>query len=210
MAMRVVCGGVLALLATGVPIEAATFDVPVVGQRFAVKDPTAGIDPSRRSLIVTAGLNNVLQVEQVQSSLPGATITFFVDGATPASQTFSMPGGTDPVTHESFWQYRNAGGSGWKWTYKDLAGTNGPVRTLKYAVGVTGAVSTFFFKAQIVGKHGAIDLVPPDPATGGCALLTVSVFGDTFNVHMRFAPGIVRKNDSRAFITTGGAGGFCP
>src|SRR5258705_10108776 len=103
----------------------------------------------------------------------GATGTISADGGPPPSETYAWPAGASPSTLRPFWSGDPAKG----FKYKDPKGENGPVKSaqLKLKGGV------FQIKITVDGKLGPVAVVPPNPGTGGCVLLTI-VGGDSYSV----------------------------
>src|SRR5262249_38503667 len=75
------------------------------------------------------------------------------------------------------------GTSGFK--YKDPGGDQGPVKSL--IIKLSGS-SSFSIKAKLNGKHGTINVVPPNLGTGGCMALKLGQSagaGDRYSVDFR-------------------------
>jgi hypothetical protein len=134
-----------------------TLQQVILGKTLLVKDPKPD-DPSKRKVVVVAtelGSDDTLDAAAVVAG--GASVTVSADGGTPSSQTFSMPPPWTPV-----------GSTGAK--YVDKAGANGPV---KLALLNRTNGGKFKLKVAILGKLGAVQVVPPDPGTGASVLVQV-------------------------------------
>ena len=118
----------------------------------------------------------------------GATATITVDGASPGVETYALPAGTSAATLRSFWTGDPVNG----FKYKDTAGENGPVKRAQ--IKLKGGV--FQLKIGIDGRLGPVAVVPPNPGSGGCALLVIPG-GDSYSV--QFTTGQV-KNDGTALF----------
>src|SRR5262249_39275250 len=76
--------------------------------------------------------------------------------------------------------------------YSDSKGANGPVKSalIKVKNGV------FQIKVAIDAKLGAVDVVPPDPGSDACVLLTIGG-GDSYSI--QFASGKVTNKGAELF-----------
>ncbi len=173
----------LALTLSGSAPSSANHQM-VLGKLFLVKDPTSGIDPLRRRIVVVGkelapGDGDTI-VGDPTAGLGGGAFVEIVANNGPANQSeiYSMPA------------------SGWKriptdvskplvgYGYADRApGTHGPVRRAVIKKTPTGR---FVVKLILVGANGPgpqphINIVPPDPGTDGGATLTINN-GDSYCV----------------------------
>jgi photosystem II stability/assembly factor-like uncharacterized protein len=129
----------------------------LLGKLLDVRNPSA-VDPSRRSVVVQAketASNDVLDPAMLVAN--GASVTVAVDGATPSKQTFAMPA-----------PWTRLGTTGARYT--DKHGLHGPVRLAQVAKSASG---TFTMRVEIVGKNGLGAVRPPNPGSGGSALLRI-------------------------------------
>jgi hypothetical protein len=164
-------------------------DQTILGKSLTVKNPAT---PDRRKVSVLAkeiGSPNAI-VGNPTTSGGGATLTISVNGASPSSQTFVLPQGLN-VQGKPFW--KTVGVNGYK--YKDSKGEQTAVKTVLIKKAPSG---TFSIKAVVAGKlDGSTVIVPPNPGTDGCAVLTI-VAGDAY--HMRYGnDGLVKNSGSRLF-----------
>src|SRR5262245_8148540 len=102
---------ILTLAAAGAPAA----DRTIRGRQLQLKDPRPA-DPTKRKIVGQA--KETLSPETIvgDPTVDGATLTVFVDGASPASQPFTLPA--------TGWR---AVATGFK--YRDSTGLNGPVRS---------------------------------------------------------------------------------
>ena len=146
---------VLALAMTA-PRAASAADQTILGNQLVVKNPST---PDGRKVVVKAMEAGSPDTIVGNPTAPGATLSITVNGATPSAQTFSLPGGTSPVTGKPFWHGDAVRG----FTYEDSKGENGSVKVVQLKKSSGGV---FQIKAVAVGKLGAIAVVPPNPGTG--------------------------------------------
>jgi predicted esterase len=145
-------------------------DQTVLGSQLVIKDPSTG---AKRKILVKAketASDDTLVGDPVTS---GATVTITADGGTPTSETYGLPTGASPSTLRPFWSGDAVKG----FKYKDAKGENGPVKSAQMKL--KGGV--FQIKITVDGKLGPVAVVPPNPGTGGCVLLTI-VGGDSYSV----------------------------
>jgi hypothetical protein len=110
----------------------------------------------------------------------GAVLGVKLDGT---NQCFVLPPG-------GFWTARPRGG----WTYRDRQGVNGPVQQAMVQFSSRGTLAS---RATILGKHGAVNLVPPG-SVGGVRLALVGGAGYCAST----ANGRVRSNTTKRFRVT--------
>lgn len=174
---------VAALRFAGV-VDAA--DQTVLGNTFVVKNPSTA---DKRKITVTAkeiGSDDTLQGDPVTS---GATLTVTANGAMPSSATYALPAGSSLLTGKAFW----SGDASRGFKYKDAKGENGPVTGVQLKRTGSGV---FLIKTKIDGKRGMVAVVPPNPGTDGCVLLTLAG-GDSYSV--QFASGKVTNQGAVLF-----------
>jgi len=171
---------------------AVAADQLIQGRLLIVKDPTGGVDPNRRNVLVVAlerGTSGQITGNPTADVGGGAVLKIFANGANPTSQTFDLPQGTSS-TGRPFWS--SIGSSGFK--YRDPKGENSAVKTLAIKKSPAGL---FLIKAIVAGKIGQVDVVPPDPGTDGYATLRLGG-GDRYCVKYG-ADGQVRNHADKIF-----------
>src|SRR5262249_4925091 len=89
-----------------------------------------------------------------------------------------------------FW---SATATGYK--YLDTKTQNGPVRMVKVQRTKSG---TFQLKAKLVGTHGGLSIVPPNPGTDGCVAPTLTG-GDRYSVGFG-ATSTLTNHGAKSFI----------
>src|SRR5262249_42415613 len=99
-------------------------------------------------------------------SAGGAILDVFASGGSSSSQRFTLPQG-DSSTGKKFW---SKSGKGFK--YNDPTGDQGPVKAVSINASPSGK---FTIKAKIAAKHGAVNVVPPNPGNGGCITLKLGI-----------------------------------
>lgn len=160
-------------------------DQAVLGSSLLVKNPST---EAKRKITVKAkenGSNDTLVGDPVAG---GATVTISASGASPSSDTYSLPAGTSAATGKPFWSGDALRG----FKYKDAKGENGPVKTaqIKLKSGV------FQIKVGVDAKLGTVAVVPPNPGSAGCMLLTIGG-GDSYSVS--FSTGTVTNKGATLF-----------
>jgi hypothetical protein len=167
---------ILVTLCSVLPAYAA--EQTVLGGSLLVQ---GGGAPAKRKIVVKAketAADNTIVGNPVTS---GATLTVSAGGATPTTQTFTLPAAS----------WSGDAVKGFK--YKDSKGTHGPVKAASVKR-TSGAV--FLIKAIVDGKLGAVSVVPPNTGTFGCAQLAIGG-GDSY--HVRFASGAVSNKSGAQF-----------
>src|SRR5262249_30677847 len=134
----------------------------VLGSTLVVKDPGSA---AKRTITLKAKETASNDTLVGDPTTDGATVTISVTGATPSSQTFTLPAGVSSRKQKPFWTGDAVKG----FKYKDGKGENGPVKNAQ--VKLKGG--TFQITVTIDGKGGPVDVVPPDPGSAGCAFLTI-------------------------------------
>jgi hypothetical protein len=122
-------------------------------------------------------------------SAGGAILQVFANGANPTAQTFVLPQGTGS-TGKQFW---SQSGTGFK--YKDPKGDQGPVKSVSIKLTPSGS---FSIKAKVAAKHGAVDVVPPNPGNSGCLALKLGQApgaGDRYSVDFGVTSQIKNSGD---------------
>ena len=114
----------------------------------------------------------------------GALLTIRASGGTPTTQTFVLAQGTNGAG-KPFWTGDAVKG----FKYKDPTGLNGAVKLAQIKKTAGG---TFVIKVCVHGQNGTILVVPPNPGTSGCMLLSLTA-GDTYSV--QFGPTSVITNN---------------
>ena len=192
-----VTGNVDTSPAAGVPDACAlTPTATVRGKTFLVRDPSAGADPTQRKVLVRArelASDDALVGNPVTN---GASLRIIANGATPSSQTFSLPAGP---------QWSTIGTFGFR--YRDAGGTNGPVKLVQI-LKTPGGV--FLAKVLILGRNGSLTVAPPNPGTDGGMVFTINTgasycvkFGST-------AGGTISAGNATLFRARNPTGEGCP
>jgi hypothetical protein len=158
-----------------VPGVARGADQTILGDQLVVKNPST---PDRRRVAIKAREIGSINTLVGNPMADGAVITLSTTGGTPATETYQMPAGTSTATGKPFWTGDVLKG----FTYKDTKGLNGPVKSAQVKL----SQGRFQIKVDVDGKLGTVAIVPPDPGSGGCAILTITG-GDSYS--MRFTDG---------------------
>jgi hypothetical protein len=202
----------LVALAGGVAFAASLAygaDQMILGKSLTVKDPTAGVDPSKRSIKGSAkekGSSALLSANPtLAGSSGGAFLDIFANGTNSTAQDFPLPQGISS-TGKPFWSA--IGSTGFK--YNDAKGDQGPVKSVLIKKSANGA---FSIKVKLAGKNGTISVVPPNPGTSGCLALKIpqsASLGDRYSV--AFGPESKIKNvDAKVFSANKPTNeGICP
>jgi cysteine-rich repeat protein len=173
-----------------VTISAGTFaaDQTIVGRHLVVKNPGA---PQKRSVLVTAKETASPNTLVGNPTLVGGGLSITLDGAAGSIRSYLLHAGNSAVTGKPFWT-----GDGVKgFTYRDPQGENSAVKLLHIRKSKSGV---FTVKAVLSGKNGDVNL-PPNPGTGGCALLGLGG-GDSYSI--RFADGAITNKGAKLFRIT--------
>jgi hypothetical protein len=178
---------VVAVLLLALAGPAAAADQTVRGKTLVVANPGAA---SSRKVTCVAGESSSAATIVGDPTVAGAVLEVRADGATSSAQRFALPQGTS-ATGKPYW----TGTAATSFTYKDGKGANGPVLSVKLQRTWSG---TFTLKVKVSGKHGAVDVVPPNPATGGCVALAI-VDGDRYSVAFDGTSKLT-KNGAKAFV----------
>jgi hypothetical protein len=164
----------------------------VLGYAFQVKDPKAGVDPSRRKVVVNAKESSSGAALVGDPTADGGSLALEADGE---SDVIAMPAGGWKATRSGF-------------AYADRDGLLGTVRMATIKRSSSG---TFAMKAVVSGKFGTIEVVPPNPGTEGAAAIAIN-FGDAYCAHFGgVAGGLVINDGPRLFtVKKPTATGPCP
>jgi hypothetical protein len=160
------------------PLAARAADQTVLGKQLLVKNPGP---PSARKIILQAIESATDDTIVGDPTTAGATLSISVYGGTSSAQVFTLAA--------ALW--RGDAVHGFK--YKDAAGASGPVKVAKLKKTASGK---FLIQAVIGGKHAPVDVVPPNPGTGGCTRLEIAG-GDSYSV--RFGDGTMTNKDAKLF-----------
>ncbi len=186
-------------------------DQQILGKSLTVKDPTAGVDASKRSIKGSAkekgSSSTLVGNPTLAGSSGGAILDVIANGANPTSQSFPLPQGISS-TGKSFWT--SVGSPVVAYKYKDGKGDQGPVKSVIIKRTANGA---FSIKAKISAKHGTISVVPPDSGTSGCMALklgTSAGAGDRYSVQFGIESKI-KNVDAKVFSAKKPTNeGICP
>ena len=160
-------------------------DQHVLGNTLVVKDSGSA---AKRKITVKAKETASDDTLVGDPTADGATVTITATGATPSTQTFTLPAGVSATKQKPFWTGDAVKG----FKYQDGKGENGPVKSAQ--VKLKGG--TFQITVTIDGKGGPVDVVPPDPGSAGCAFLTIGG-GDGYSI--QFSTGKVTNKGASLF-----------
>jgi hypothetical protein len=167
----------LVALAGGIALAASiayAADQTILGKALTVKDPTAGVDPAKRSIKGSAkdnGSSSTLVGDPtLAGSAGGALLDIFANGTHSTAQEFVLPQGTTLTGKpKPFWSVIGATDNPAGYRYEDASGDNHtPVKSVLIKKSANGA---FSIKVKLSGKNGTINVVPPNPGTSGCMAL---------------------------------------
>ena len=210
----------LVALAGGVAFAASLVyaaDQTILGKSLTVKDPTAGADPTKRSIKgsgkdAKGGSGTLVGNPTLAGSAGGALLDIFANagtGGTSTSQEFALPQGT--ANGKPFWSVigNNQNPLGYK--YKDNGGANHtPVKSVQIKKSPSGA---FSIKVKLTGKNGTINVKPPNPGASGCMALKLGIAaaaGDRYSVQFGVESKI-KNVDAKLFSAKKPANeGVCP
>ena len=144
------------------PLITHAADQTILGNTLLLKNPSG---PALRRIAVKAKEFPSFNTVVGNPTTDGASVTINVDGASPSEQTFAMPA--------SSWRGDATNG----FSYQDPTGANGPVKRAQ----IKHKRGTFTLKVAIDGRLGTVDVVPPNPGTGGCVLFSIGE-GDSYSV----------------------------
>jgi hypothetical protein len=160
-------------------------DQTILGNQLLLKNPGA---PEKRQIVTKASEKASPNTLVGNPTVSGATLTVTANGANPSVQTFALPGGNAP-SGKPYWSGDAVKG----FKYKDPKGDAGPVKAAQIKKSGKG---TFQIKATISGKTDPVSVVPPNPGTDGCVLLTI-LGGDSYSV--KFGDGQVTNKGAVQF-----------
>jgi hypothetical protein len=159
---------------------AYTADQTILGKVLTLRDRPG--HPNQRRITTSGkekGSPNTLVGSPTTS---GATLSVQATGANPTSQSFTLPAAGWTASGVNSFKYR------------DSSGAFSAVKRAQIKVTPSG---TFTIKAIANGNNGPVNVVPPNPGTGGCVSLALGG-GDTY--HMLFGPGSSIRNKGPNFF----------
>jgi acetyl esterase/lipase len=160
-------------------------DQTILGTTLVIKDPST---PEKRRITVKARESGTDATLVGDPLTAGATVAVTANGATPTAETWALPAGISPTSLEPFWTGDPVQG----FKYRDTKGENGPVK--RAHVKLKGGI--FQIRIVVDGKLGPVAVVPPNPGTDGCVLVTI-VGGDSYSV--QFAGGTQTNHGTALF-----------
>ncbi len=159
------------------------------GKTLVVKNPRPA-DARRRRVVAIAREKGSANIIVGDPTVAGASLAVRVNDT---AQTFTLPAG--------FWRrIRKA-----SFRYDDRQGQNGPVRTVLFR---RSAAGTLVLEVKLDGRHGPIDVVPPDPGADGFVVLSIGG-GERYCVRYG-ADGDVTSNDERSWRIANPTEEGCP
>jgi parallel beta-helix repeat protein len=173
-----------AILSTALPARAA--NQTILGRSLAI---TGSPSPAARAISFRARETLTADTLVGNPVLTGAMLTISATGTSPSTDTYALPPGRSSLTDKAFW----SGDATRGYRYRDKAGENGPVKSLRIRKSIHG---TFELRARVVGSLGPIAVVPPNAGTAGCALFEI-IDGDSYSV--AFADGKIRNDGASRF-----------
>lgn len=152
------------------PVQAA--DQTILGSSLQVKNPGTQY---KRKVVVKAKEKASPNTIVGNPVMNGATLNIIVQGGTPSQQTITLPAAN----------WSGDAVKGYK--YKDSKRAVSPVKTARLRKSGSGLVS---FQAQLDARVATtefpiaqeVTVLPPNPGTSGCVLLTISGGGDSYSV----------------------------
>jgi hypothetical protein len=179
----------------GAATAASAADQTILGKTLGVKDPSAGLDPAKRSIVLTAkevaSPNMIVGDPTATDGSGGGALEIAVEGTTPSGQVFDLPQGTSASTGKPFWTA--IGTTGFK--YSDPAGEQGPVGLAIIQRSTSGNV---VIKAKVSGKRGTLLVTPPNAGTSACVGLTLGT-GDRYSIAFG-ADSSITNNGAKLFL----------
>ena len=156
------------LLAVAVAGAADADERLVLGRRLVMRNPNPD-DATRRSVSLRAVERRSADPVVGDPTLPlgggGAVLEVAALGGTPSWQTFGLAQGTR-ADGDPFWSTAGEG-----FAYADPDGEQGPVASVLLQRTARGLLR---LSIKITGKHGVVDVVPPNAGSEGFAALTLS------------------------------------
>jgi len=182
---------VVAGLSLALASSALAADQTILGNKLVVRDPKPGIDPSRRKL--TFGAKEVASPNTIVGNpvANGATLEIIANGSNSTSQVFNLAQGTNS-RGKPFW--KSIGNIGFR--YSDSLGDQGPAMRLIMRRAPNG---NFTIKGTLLGRNGALNVLPPNPGTDGFAVIVLGG-GDRYCV--QYGPEGISKNKLDRFWMT--------
>jgi hypothetical protein len=177
-----ILGAAMVTYAGSLPLE----DQPILGTQLLVKNPSTA---EKRKVTVKAKETSSPNPLLGDPTVSGGNAYVRAEGATTTEQVFGLPQGVN-AKGKPFW----TGDATKGFKYKDGAGENGPVKSAQIKKTSKGV---FTIAIQVDGKFGGLDVIPPDPGVGGCAILQI-LGGANYNV--AFAPGDVEVTNKGATL----------
>lgn len=189
-------------------------DRPLRGHSFVVQNPVPS-NPRQREISVRGrnGIPGSTTPALVGDPLAdGATVTFFTEGASSASQAFVLPPGAFQQPNGPGWTvYRSSSRRARvRYTYVDERGENGSVVSFRLDV-TPGRRVDIRARASGRGNNATITVVPPNPGTGG-GMTAAIPGGDRYCVVFGGAAGgrASKRNDATYFKMRFSRSPTCP
>ena len=157
-------------------------DQTILGSGFQAKNPSTA---DKRKVQVKAKEKASANTLVGSPVTLGGSLTVRANGGTPSTQTFNLPAGTSGLTGKPFW----SGDATKGFKYKDSKFENGAVKQVQIKKTAGGV---FLIKAQMSGKSMPVNVVPPNPGTDACALLSLGG-GDTYSVRFAAMDGVIKN-----------------
>jgi hypothetical protein len=189
--------------AVGLVVAAAyAADQTILGKSFSVK-AKAG-DPSKTKVDGSASEKDsphtLVGDPTAAGSAGGAILSIFVNGGTPADQSFVLAQGTNSKG-KPFWSGDAVKG----FKYSDSKGEQGAMKSLSISL----KKGTFSIKAKVDSKNGSVSILPPNPGTDACLAVQLGG-GDRYSVQFGPESKITNKGDTLFKATKPLNEGVCP
>ncbi len=169
----------------------------ILGKRLVILNPGGA---AKHKVTCTAGEAVSPNTLVGNPTTGGAVLEIIANGGTPSEQSFPLPQGTNSKGNP-FWSGTATAG----YKYSDSKAQNGPVRALKIRRRASGK---FSLKAKLLGTHGGLSIVPPNPGTDGCVALTITG-GDRYSVEFGPTSSITNNGASLFVAKSPTAEGVC-
>ena len=174
----------------------------ILGKSLTVKDPTAGVDPTKRSIKGSgkdkSGGGTLVGNPTLSGSAGGALLDIFAFGNNSTAQEFALPQGT--ANGKPFWSLIGNNTTPLGYKYKDNGGANHTsVKSVLIKKSPSGA---FSIKVKLTGKTGTINVVPPNPGASGCMALKLGIAataGDRYSVQFGATDSKIKNVDAKLF-----------
>jgi hypothetical protein len=170
----------------------------LLGKRLLISDPGAA---TKRKVICAAKHGNSANALGGDPTVAGAIVEVTANGGTPSEQSFALPQGTGS-NGKAFWSGDAVAG----YKYSDTRGENGPVRTVKLRNHAGGALR---LAVKIAGTNGGLAVVPPNPGTDGCVVLSI-VDGDRYSVAFGATASVTTNNAKTLLMKKPTVEAVCP